>query len=134
MEIKKLESIDPRFLQAMTGSTMQWISFKNIFEKLGLVFKIDSDDLIANDGMLIQINKNNFLLKIYSENKLVFEDLLNESELLNKILDYYNEIMRDKRRSEIDDQITSFEWRVVNTLRKIRKLRYGKTFNFKSKV
>ncbi|MEI7560924.1 MAG: glycosyltransferase [Actinomycetes bacterium] len=134
IEIKKLESIDPRFLQAMTGLTLQWISFKNIFEKLDLVFKIDSDDLTANDGMLIQISKNNFLLKIFSENKLVFEDLLNESELLNKILDYYNEIMRDKRRSEIDDQITPFEWRVVNTVRKIRKLRYGKTFNFKSKV
>jgi hypothetical protein len=131
-KIDRLESVDPRFIQAITGSILHWIDFKNIFEKLGLAFEVESNESEASDGLLIQKKENNFLLRIFSENKLIFEGLLSESELQNKILDYYNEIMRYKRKFEIENDITPLEWRVVSIIRKVKRLRYRKSIKLKS--
>ena len=104
-----------------------------IFEKLGYSFDIDSQESNIFNGISIDRIEGEFLLRIYSGGKASFESLLNERQLLYRISDYYNEIMRDIRSLEVNNQITKFEWRVVNTIRKIKKFHYGRTIKLKKR-
>ena len=131
--INRLNSIDPRFLQVILGYSLNWKTFKDIFEKAGFTFEIDSHDPGLSDGVFIQKIEDKFQLKIFLHGKKNFEGILSESELLYKISDHYNEIMRDLRSFEVNNQITKFEWRAVNAIRKIKKLRYGRTIRIKNK-
>ncbi len=132
-KIKYLNSIDPRFLQAILGYTLDWQIFKDPFKNAGFTFEIDSQDPGFRDGVYVQKTESKFQLRIFSHGKKIFEGILSESELLYKISDYYNEIMRDIRSSEVNNQITKFEWRAVNAIRKIKKLRYGRTIKLRKK-
>jgi glycosyltransferase involved in cell wall biosynthesis len=132
-KINSLNSIDPRFLQAILGYSLNWQTFKDIFEKLGFAFEIDSHDSILRDGIFVHKIEDKFQLIIISHGTKIFEGILSESELLYKISDHYNEIMRDLRSFEVSNQITKFEWRAVNVIRKIKKLRYGRTIRLKKK-
>jgi glycosyltransferase involved in cell wall biosynthesis len=130
-KVNNLNSMDPRFLQAILGYSLSWRTFKYFFEDLGFAFEIDLKYPELRDGIYIYKTENKFQLRILSQGKQIYEGILSENDLLYKISDYYNEIMRDIRNLEVDNQITKFEWRAVNTIRKIKKLRYGKTVKLK---
>lgn len=132
-KINRLNSIDPKFLQAILGYTLDWQIFKDPFKIAGFTFEIDSQDPGFRDGVYVQKAEDKFQLRIFSHGKKIFEGILSEGELLYKISDFYNEIMRDVRSLEVNNQITKFEWRAVSTIRKIRKLRYGRTIKLRKK-
>ena len=108
-------------------------AFLAIFEKVGFTFEIDSHNPGSSDGVFVQKVEDKFQLRIFSHGKKIFEGILSESELLYKISEHYNELMRDLRSFEVNNQITKFEWKAVNVVRKIKKLRYGRTIRLKKK-
>jgi S-layer protein (TIGR01564 family) len=113
------------------GYSLSWQSFKDVFENAGFAFEIDSKVPEVRDGIHVHKIENKFQLRILAHGKQIFDGILSENELFYKISDYYNEIMRDIRSLEVNNQITKIEWRAVNTIRKIKKLRYGKTIKLK---
>jgi glycosyltransferase involved in cell wall biosynthesis len=132
-KVNNLNSIDPRFLQVILGYSLSWQTFKDIFENAGFAFEIDSKAPNIRNGIHVHKIENKFQLRILAHGKQIFLGILSENDLLYKISDYYNEIMRDIRSLEVNNQITKFEWRVVNAIRKIKKLRYGRTIKFKKR-
>jgi glycosyltransferase involved in cell wall biosynthesis len=132
-KVNNLNSIDPRFLQVILGYSLSWQTFKDIFENAGFVFEIDSKVPDIRDGIHVHKIENKFQLRILARGKQIFDGILGENELLYKISDYYNEIMRDIRSLEVNNQITKFEWRAINTIRKIKKFRYGRTIKHKKR-
>jgi hypothetical protein len=132
-QVNNLNSMDPRFLQAILGYSLNWHTFKPIFENLGFAFEIDHKDPVLTDGIYINKIENKFQLRILADSKQVYDGILSENELLYKISDHYNELMRASRSSEVNNQITKFEWRAINTIRKIKKLRYGRIIKLKKR-
>lgn len=132
-KVNNLISLDPRFLQAILGYLLNWHTFKPIFENLGFAFEIDPKDPVLTDGIYINEIENKFQIRILADSKQIYDGILSENELLYKISDHYNELMRASRSSEVNNQITKFEWRAIKTIRKIKKLRYGRIIKLKKR-
>ena len=132
-KVNNLNSMDPRFLQAILGYSLNWHTFKHIFEYLGLAFEIDPKDPGLTDGIYINKIESKFQLSILARSKKIYDGILSENELLYKVSDYYNELMRNSRSLEVNNEITKFEWRAINIIRKVKKLRYGRIIKFKKR-
>jgi glycosyltransferase involved in cell wall biosynthesis len=121
--------LDPRFMQTLFGINLTLPEIDIIFRSIGLDFSYSGNNFKKHGKLnFFKLLENNELYSYEWKIGTQFGQKKDVSliESINECLHVYDLLQRLTRKLEIESTITPFEKKILNLVRSIRKLKYGR--------